>query len=286
MGGVPVDDSWIAALPTELDRQRGALTALVSHCAATPPVASFSVGCSLGRGAADALSDIDAAVGVDAPGGAAGAARVREVEEGVVALLPGLGEVVDVWRQEDLDGAFCLRRVFAQLADGLQLDLAVVAEQEVRRGEAAPDFVPLYWRGERPAATQGRPAREVSPDQVRDWAFHGWRAVLDADKYLHRGSLWEAHHRLHELRQDIWRLWASAHGASYPWHGLSQVLDDLEGLPPGVEGTVAGLDAGGLRRALLCGMDVLDEVARAAAGRCGGDPGTAMAAHARRVVAS
>ena len=98
----------------------------------------------------------------------------------------------------------------------MQLDLAVVAEAEVRRGDAAPDFVALYWSSDRPASRRFPSALDVSSKQVQEWAFLGWRALLDADKYLQRGSLWEAHHRLHEARERIWMLWATAHGAPYP----------------------------------------------------------------------
>ncbi|MFZ0165057.1 MAG: hypothetical protein WAL12_15865, partial [Trebonia sp.] len=64
--------AWLAALPEELAAQRRVLTGLVDRCEAWPLATSLLVGCSLGRGAADELSDIDAALGVDAPRGEAG----------------------------------------------------------------------------------------------------------------------------------------------------------------------------------------------------------------------
>ena len=69
--------AWLAALPDELAAQRRVMAGLVDRCAAWPLVTSLLVGCSLGRGAADALSDIDAALGVDTERGEAGAERVR-----------------------------------------------------------------------------------------------------------------------------------------------------------------------------------------------------------------
>jgi len=135
--------------------------------------------------------------------------------------------------------------VFAQFDHGLQLDLAVLAEPEVRRGPAAPDFVSLYRSPAPPgpavtadsttitggafiadgAAVGGfPPADAVSPEQIHEWAFLGWCALADAGKYLRR-SLWEADTRLHETRHHIWALWAATTGALYPWHGLSQVLN-------------------------------------------------------------
>src|SRR5215469_8817215 len=139
--------AWLAALPEELTAQRRVLTGLVDRCEAWPLAASLLVGCSLGRGAADELSDIDAALGVDAPRGDEGAGRVRSMEAMVAAALPELGVLVDVLRHPTGPAAQHVRRIFAQFADGTQLDLAVVADAEIearRRAGGAPDFVALY----------------------------------------------------------------------------------------------------------------------------------------------
>ena len=179
-----------------------------------------------------------------------------------------------------------------------------------RRGGGAPDFIPLYQASTSPdpqAPDAQAPARSAQPgqsqpgniqpggeppaayavtgDQVREWAFLGWCALIDADKYRRRGSLWEAHNRLHQSRHHIWALWAAAHGALYPWHGLSQVLDhDPQNLPPGVESTVAGLDAADLYRAARASTEVLTTVSAAAARRHPAGLPTAMAAYVTRVL--
>jgi len=270
--------AWLAALPDELEAQRRVMTGLLDRCENWPLATSLLVGCSLGRGAADALSDIDAALGVDAPPGEAGAGVVGSVEAMVVAALPDLGTVVDVLRHRTGPADQHIRRIFAQFADGTQLDLAVVAQAGVDarlHGGGAPDFVPLYQTSRVPASDgePGEPgesgaAYAVTGEQVREWAFHGWCALIDVDKYLRRGSPWEAHGRLHEARHHIWALWAAARGALYPWHGLSQVLDhDPADLPPGIESTVAGLDADGLRRAARAAAEVLVTASEAAARR-------------------
>jgi hypothetical protein len=272
------------------------LEQLVDFCEATPLVTSLSVGCSLGRGAADALSDVDAAIGLAAPVGPAGAGRVLAAEDALVALLPRMGPVVDVLRQRLGRPDRFVRGLFAQFADGTQLDVAVMAEADVRRGRAAPDFVSLYRTPPAHASlleaaasphdadvavAEGfPPADEVSAQQVREWAFLGWRILGDADKHLRRGSLWEAHQRLHEARGHIWALWAAARGALYPWHGLSQVLDlDPHDLPPGIEDTVAGLVAEDLRRAVRTSADVLSSVSALAADRCDAELPAAMGSY-------
>ena len=262
------------------------------------------VGCSLGRGAADALSDIDAALGVDAERGPAGAEAVGTAEAMVVAALPDLGALVDVLRHQIGAADPWARRIFAQFADGTQLDLVVTADagiQTRRRGGGAPDFITLYQAstppdypapdtrapagGAQPGGGEPPAAYAVTGDQVREWAFLGWCALIDAGKYLRRGSLWEAHNRLHEARHHIWALWAAANGALYPWHGLSQVLDhDPEHLPPGIESTVAGLDAADLSRAARASAEVLAAASAAAARRHPADLPTAMAAYVTRVL--
>jgi hypothetical protein len=300
--------AWLATLPGELAAQRRVMAGLVDRCEAWPLARSLLVGCSLGRGAADALSDIDAALGVDADRGPAGADRVATAEAMVVAALPDLGPVVDVLRHQTGTADQWARRIFAQFGDGTQLDLAVVAQADIeirRRGGGAPDFIPLYQGSAPPdsltpnapapnapaPASGGQPggapsaAYAVTGDQVREWAFLGWCALIDAGKYLRRGSLWEAHNQLHEARHHIWALWAAAHGALYPWHGLSQVLDhDPGNLPPGIEATVAGLDTTDLYRAARASTEILATVSAAAARRQPAELPTAMAAYVTRVL--
>ncbi|HEX4830483.1 MAG TPA: hypothetical protein VH478_05255 [Trebonia sp.] len=272
--------AWLAALPAELGRQRRALAELARWCEGWPLALALAVGCSLGRGAADALSDIDGALGLDAPPGEAGAATVGMMEARVAAALPELGPVVDVLRHQVERPGQHIRRVFAQFADGTQLDLAILALAGIEArhaGGGAPDFVWLYradgvagdgLAAGGPVADDARVAYAVTGEQVREWAFLGWCALIDADKYLRRGSAWEAHARLEEARNHVWALWAAARGAMYPWHGLSQVLDqDPADLPPGIEATVAGLDLAALRAAARACASVLTLVSRAAAAR-------------------
>lgn len=267
---------WLAALPAELSAQRDLLARLIDLCVATAAASSLSVGCSLGRGAADALSDVDCALGVDTARGHPGRAQVMSVEHAVVAAISD-DCLVEVLRDQVGPPHRLVRRVFAQFNNGLQLDLAIMAETEVRRGRAAPDFVSLYRSGP-PTQSYDAPGSPevaafpdvytVTADQIYQWTFLGWCALADVGKYLLRQSLWEAHHRLHEARDRVWALWAATNGASYPWHGLSQVLDqDGWALPPGIEGTVAQLDHADLHRAARATADVLAQVSELASAK-------------------
>ncbi len=267
--GAAAGERWLAGLPAQLDRHRRLLAGLLELCQREPLAVSLSVGCSLGRGAADPLSDVDAALGVTAAHAASSAAVVGAVEEAVVDFLPGYGPVVDVLRAEVATPALVVRRVFAQFHDGLQLDLAVLPDTGIRRGAAAPDFITLYRAAtqapadqpDRPPVDAFPPADTATPDQIHDWTFLAWIGLADTGKYLRRGSVWEAHHRLNETRDHIWALWAAATGATYPWHGLSQVLDENpHHLPPGIQATVTGLDVDDLRRAAHATAAVLSHV--------------------------
>jgi hypothetical protein len=289
--------AWLAALPGDLSAQRTLMARLLDHCEATPSVTSLLVGCSLGRGAADALSDIDGAVGVLAEVGAAGAVKVQAVEAGVVAALSDFGPLVDVLRHRYGPADRFIRRIFAQFSDRSQLDLTIMADAEMRGGAAVrPDTVWLYDVARRPAeparAEAGRadepgPGYAVTGEQIREWAFLGWCALIDLDKYLRRGSLWEAHNRLHHARDHIWALWAAATGALYPWHGLCQVLDNDPGnLPPGIDATVAGLNAADLRHAATASAALLTRVSTAAAERCPAELPSAMARYVTGVLSA
>jgi hypothetical protein len=264
------------------------MAGLLDYCEATPSVTALVVGCSLGRGAADALSDIDGALAVRADLGEAGAEQVLLAEAGVVEALAGIGSLVDVLRHRYGPADRFIRRIFAQFADRSQLDLTVMADAEIRRGaDVRPDTVWLYDTAGQPAAQapphpqapgDPGPGYAVTGEQVREWAFLGWCALIDTDKYLRRGSLWEAHARVHHAREHIWALWAAATGALYPWYGLTQVLDNDPGnLPPGIDATVAGLDAADLRRAARASAALLTDVSAAAARRCPAELPSAMA---------
>jgi hypothetical protein len=289
--------AWLAALPAELSAQRHLMAGLLDYSEATPSVTALLVGCSLGRGAADALSDIDGAMGVQAEAGAAGAAEVLAVEAGVVAALPDFAPLVDILRHRYGPADRFIRRIFAQFGDRSQLDLTIMADAELRGGAAVrSDTVWLYDAARQPAepapGQTGRPGEPapgyaVTGEQIREWAFLGWCALIDMDKYLRRGSLWEAHIRLHHARDHIWALWAAATGALYPWHGLTQVLDNDPGnLPPGVDATVAGLDAADLRRAATASAALLTWVSTAAAERCPAELPSAMARYVTGVLSA
>lgn len=248
--------AWIAGLPAELGAQRRILSGLREHCELDDDIRWFALSCSLARGAGDRLSDVDAGLGVAQD-------RVTAVCERVAAL--DLGPRVETLAQ-DWPGARPMRRLFIQFTDDTQLDLVVMPARG--RPGRAPDEVVLY-DPDAALAEEFTPGVDVvDGGTVREWTFLALVALADLAKYLDRGSLWEAHARLHEVRDRIWALWAAHRGARYPAYGLSQVLDhDPADLPPGIDSTVAGLDDAALRTAARESARLLREVAALAAAR-------------------
>lgn len=261
---------WLAGLPPRLDSQRRIMGRLLDLCVAEPAARVFLVGCSIGRGAADELSDVDSFLGTTPDG-------TDEVIAAVHAALPEMGDLVD-WLQHPYRG---LARIVAQFSGNAQLDLVVAPAHRGR----APDEVILYDPDGMMATKRVHPADVVTADSVREWTFLGWVALADMTKYLRRGSLWEAMARLDEARDRIWALWAAARGALHPVYGLSQVLDrDPGDLPGGIEATIAGLDAAALRTAALAAATVLDRVSALAAHVYGGTLPDAMARHVKGLI--
>ncbi|HEU5331136.1 MAG TPA: hypothetical protein VFU73_00180 [Actinocrinis sp.] len=260
----PEGPEWIDALPDELAGQRRIMRALYDYCADDADARWLAVSCSLARGAADRLSDVDAGIG-------AAEGQVGAVTE-AVAALEGLGDRVDAlvmdWRTPPGgQGTEGMRRMFVQCTDDAQLDL-VVMPARIRPGRA-PDEVVLLDRDGRLSERFTPDADRVDGEQLREWAFLGWVALADCAKYLDRGSLWEARAQLAVARHHIWALWAAAKGARYPVFGLSQVLDrDPDDLPGGIDGTVPdgpGIEA--LRDATRAAAGVLAAVSAVAVAR-------------------
>ena len=263
---------WLAALPAQLQAQRRIMERLLDLCLARPAARVFLVGCSIGRGAADELSDVDCFVGCRPDG-------VGEVVAGVRAILPEMGELVDAL-EHPYKG---LTRIVGQFSGCVQLDLVVGPAHPGR----APDEVVLFDPDGLMTTDRVVSADIVTAATVREWAFLGWEALADVAKYLRRGSAWEALARLDEARGWIWALWAAARRARYPVFGLSQVLDrDPGDLPAGIEATVAGLDPAGLRAAAAASGTVLEQVSAFAAQVHGGTLPDALARHVTALLQS
>jgi Streptomycin adenylyltransferase len=225
--------AWLDNLPSELDGQKAIMRRLLEASEADERIRWLGIGCSLGRDAADSLSDLDMAIGVRD-------ADLEAARPDIRALADGLEELVESYYHQLPQVAGSHERIFVQYADRCQLDLVVFpASTEIG---AVRNLVVLYDPDDQIVLSP--PKAEVSTQQVREWAFQGWCALADFGKYLRRRSLWEALSRLNEARDQFWRLWAVAVGVPDATYGLTSVMDYAPGtVPEAAEGTVADLDA-------------------------------------------
>jgi hypothetical protein len=228
--------SWLDSLPPGLNQQRRLLEELIDWCEHDPDARWLGVGCSMARGNADPLSDLDVAMGVTD-------GQVEVVAYRFAEAASHLGELVECFDHRLADVAFPHRRVFAQFADRTQLDLFIVGASNSN----APGTVTLYDPGNMVTKRDGPP-----PDLAGaawTWACLGWEALANLGKYLRRGSRWEAYDHLQVARGHFWQLWALAEMAPEPQYGVTSVLDAVAPLPAGVESTVACLEPSDLLEA-------------------------------------
>ncbi|MQM27107.1 hypothetical protein [Glycomyces albidus] len=227
------------------------------------------LGGSLGRGAGDALSDVDAGIGVrdlaadasdardpDGPdpdwpdtgagdlgerGSGARDPRLDAIRSAITGFAP-TAAVLDQ-RLGDLTHLICVYR------DGRQLSL-VVFDAAARTG--------LPPQSSAPVDKTGRLAEPLAPDRWdpddrtrREWAFLAWIALGDAARHTLRDHPWRALHALTEARDHLWRLHAAALGLTYPAFGAVTV-ENAEAEPPqGIHAThPETLTAPDMRKAL------------------------------------
>jgi len=240
-------DRWLRSLPKELAPHREVMLGLVREAERDPGIRVLVVGCSIGRGAADELSDVDAMYAVidtawnDALRDSAGVVR-------------RVGDVIDM-HQQIIDPANRelppYQHTFAQYASGVQLDLVVALARE--RQAPRPDWIVLYDPDGRIVGEAKSSA--ATEEHVRQWMHIALVHLSACAKYLTRGSLWEANAQLEAARAELWRLWAVAERIADPQYGLTAVLDAPDApMPENIEATVAGLDRRALRSAAMsCG---------------------------------
>src|SRR5918992_1864227 len=256
---------------------RKILDGLLDYAGEDPRIRFVELCCSAARGAADELSDLDLGLGISEE-------AWPEPTAEILPRLHRLGEVVAALEHRIPEwGDAPHLRVFVQYASGPQVDL--VAFPASRRTGLPAGSVALYDADGRLARPMEIPIRTATARDVVEWTFLGWVALIDLDKYVRRGSAWEALARLQEARDYVWRLLAVARGLDYPAFGLTSVLDapgDLE-LPPAMADTVATLDLGRITQAALALADVLDDAAQSASAAMGTSPGDGrLAGYARQ----
>jgi len=177
----------------------------------------LELGCSLGAGGGDELSDIDAGVGyigIDAD----------DLYDAAREFAAQVGDPLDlvVHRMDGWPDDVC--RLAAEYPGGLQLDLVLMAAGD-RRG--LPDRSIAVVDKDDQLAVAITPQARLPPtvERAREWVVLGWWAIATADKYVRRSSLFEAVHAIDEARNHALRLWAAGRDVPYAAFGLTSLLD-------------------------------------------------------------
>ncbi len=161
----------------------------------------LEVGCSLGAGGGDELSDIDAGLGY----GGIGAGDLYDAARGFAVQI-GVPVDLVVHRMDGWPDEVC--RVAAEYTNGLQLDLVLMPAD--RRAGLPDRSIPVVNKDHRLVVAITPPIRlPPSVEMARESVVLGWWAIATADKYVRRGSLFEAVHAIDEARRHALRLWAA-----------------------------------------------------------------------------
>jgi predicted nucleotidyltransferase len=222
---------WISQLPPGVAPQAAALTRLLEGVEADPRMRALVVAGSVARGDADELSDLDTRLWI-------GNAEFDAALEDLPSLARAVGTPVDILFERP--GSPFL---FVQYVDGVQLELLAKRASEAQ-GRHHGEIVLLDRDGLLRHSVEPEP-----PWDVQLWSGWAWMALYDLDKYLRRGSLWEALIKLEKARSLLLRHHAAETGVPEPQFGITSILDFHVSLPERLDETVARLDAADLRRA-------------------------------------
>lgn len=210
---------WLEELGATLPRHASVLSALAIAVERNEPWRSLLVGCSLGDGRGDELSDIDAGLAYRPP------MAPDDLERLSLDLVQSAGVMVDalVHRLDGMDEDSA--RIAVEYDTGVQLDL-VVAPAPWRRSRLRD--VPIVDKDHDLADLVAAPDGLIearTQRQAREWTMLGWWAVADIAKYLARDSLFEAAARIEAVREEALRLRAFAQQIPDPIYGLTSLLD-------------------------------------------------------------
>ncbi len=229
-GMIPADR--LASIRSRLPRHTVLLESMAAVVAADDRWRFLELGCSLGAGGGDELSDVDAGVGYEGIPATELYTVARRFAEQIDTPIDLTVHRMDGWPPD-----WC--RVAAEYPGAMQLDLVFMPAAS-RRG--LPDrSIALVDKDDRLVVEVTPPGRlPPSIDTAREWVVLGWWAVATADKYVRRGSLFEAVQSIDEARAQALRLWATGRRVPYAVFGLTSLLDfpPFE-LPDGLAATYA-----------------------------------------------
>lgn len=166
---------------------------------------------SLGRGAGDELSDVDAGLGFNdtlpyEAGRAETFAAIQTLAPVAEAIIQPYGEGFD--------------HLIVQYEDGRQLSLVLFPPRD--RG-VPPGSLAVFDRSGQPRPPSTPSMLTADADRLREWAFLAWWSLGDVAKHAGRGKPWRALTALDDARGHVWQLYAAALGVDYPGFGAVSV---------------------------------------------------------------
>ncbi|MEU4387814.1 hypothetical protein [Promicromonospora sp. NPDC023805] len=191
----------------------------------TPWVEWLELAGSLGRGAGDEYSDIDAGVGL-LDGG-----DLEAIEHAVTEFAPTAAVLRQPFGPETTH-LVCIYQ------DGRQLSL-VVMPSATRTG-LAPEAVALVDKLDRLSTSLDRATWDPDADGRREWAFLACIAAGDALKHARRGTYWRALRSLTEARDLYLQLVAAQEQVVFPQFGAVSLENAGRPVPERLAATLVG----------------------------------------------
>ena len=243
---------WLRSLPGSLSRQREVMESLLATSRDDDRIRALVVGCSIGRGVGDELSDIDTLVGVRPEAWTSALADSRGWIERAAPVL----DMHQMLMPEGAPEEKQYQGTYVQYANGVEMDFVVsrLRDDWRRRG----DWVVLY-------DPDGAMPRDItrskqSADDLRRWGYAVFTRLGAVAKYVTRGALWEAHNVLELARGDVWRLWAVAERVPDAQYGVTAVFDDpRHAVPASMTKTLASFNGPSLVAAAMACLDIAVE---------------------------
>lgn len=208
------------------------LDRLTQWAAGTEWIEWLELAGSLGRGAGDALSDIDAGIGLTS---GSAPEKLDEVQDALCQFAP----VAAVLRQQLGPES---THVIVVYRDGRQLSV-VVSLATSRRG-LPPEATAVVDKAGRLATSLDRRRWDPDPDTRREWTFLACLESADALKHAGRGRLWRAIRSLNEARDHYLQLLAADEQLIFPQFGAVSLDNAGRPIPDQLADTLVGaLDA-------------------------------------------
>jgi predicted nucleotidyltransferase len=200
------DGGWLDELAPELNEHAALLRGMLSVVEADSRVRAMQVQGSVGRGEADALSDIDVGLVV------AESAWPRITGE-LKDMFRSIGDLIDEhYHFLPSEEAPELFKAWAHFESGIQLDVLVLPASRLLG--SGPDGRTLLDR-DKVLLESDHPRRLAEPGDIDDWAFLAWQNLTEVLKYIQRGRAAAAAEWLNSGRQAAISCWAAANGVEY-----------------------------------------------------------------------